>query len=36
MDHTFAKDAPMAGIHIGGGVAPETADGTFFAELPIE
>ena len=32
----FAEGAPMAGIHIGGGVSPETADGTFFAELPIE
>ena len=26
----------LAGIHIGGGVSPETADGKFFGELPLE
>ena len=36
MSSVFGKDASMAGIHIGGGVSPETADGTFFAELPID
>ena len=36
MSGIFGKDAALAGIHIGGGVSPETAEGTFFAELPIE
>ena len=31
-----STDAALAGIHIGGGVSPITADGKFFGELPIE